>query len=140
MHEEAQQQQAKRGPGIGMPADLYLQEFGSQIWAAFGHVAYLVGSALEGKQWRDVDIRLILPDEEYERLGLGQPGYPHHNAKWVSLVLAYAALGKAMTGLPIDFQIQQQTDANDRYGGRPRSMVGVTPMRLRFEYQREEDN
>lgn len=116
---------------IGMPAGLYLDEFGSQVWAAFGHPPYLVGSALEKKQWRDVDVRLILSDDEYERLGLGAPNDAHRNEKWVSLVLAYSALGKAMTGLPIDFQIQQQSDANARYGGRPRSALGITPMRMK---------
>src|SRR5215469_1708492 len=121
--------------GVGMPADLLLQEFASQVWAAFGDVPYLVGSALEGKQWRDVDVRLILSDEEYERLGLGDPKYPNSNEKWVSLVLAYSALGKAMTGLPIDFQIQQQSYANEHFGSsaKPggRSALGYTPLRLR---------
>jgi hypothetical protein len=120
--------------GVGMPVDLLLHEFGSQVWAAFGNTPYLVGSALKAKQWRDVDVRLILEDEEYERMGLGDPRYPHHNEKWVSLVLAYSALGKAMTGLPIDFQIQQQTDANRQFSQRDgclRSALGVTPLRMK---------
>lgn len=50
--------------GVGMPAYLLLQEFGSQVWHAFGTPPYLVGSALDGKQWRDVDIRLILADAD----------------------------------------------------------------------------
>jgi hypothetical protein len=58
---------------------------------------------------------LILEDEEYERMGIGDPKYPHRNAKWIALVLAFSALGKQMTGLPIDFQIQQQTLANETY-------------------------
>ena len=116
--------------GVGMPAALLLDEFGHQVWSAFGHLPYLVGSALEGKEWRDVDVRLILPDEEYERIGLGDPEHSHHNEKWVSLVLAYSALGKAMTGLPIDFQIQQQTDANDHYD-KSRSALGLIPLRMK---------
>lgn len=116
---------------VGMPAALWLDEFGSQVWAAFGDLPYLVGSALEKKHWRDIDVRLILPDEGYKRLGLGDPTYSHHNEKWVSLVLAYSALGKAMTGLPVDFQIQQQTDANKEYGGRPRSALGTVPLRMK---------
>lgn len=51
--------------GVGMPQALMLDEFGSQVWAAFGHPPYIVGSALAGKVWRDVDVRLILPDPEY---------------------------------------------------------------------------
>lgn len=113
--------------GVGMPADLYLEEFGYQVWAAFRAVPYHVGSSLMGKQWRDVDVRLILPDEEYERMRLGDPKNPHLNSKWVSLVMAYSALGKAMTGLPIDFQIQQQSYANEHYPGKEhtRSALGI---------------
>lgn len=116
--------------GTGMPATLFLNEFGSHVWAAFGHMPYHVGSSLTKKTgWRDVDVRIILSDDEYERMELGDPERTHHNAKWVSLVLAYSALGKAMTGLPIDFQIQQQTYANEHYKG-IRSALGATPLRL----------
>jgi hypothetical protein len=114
-----------------MPAELYLQEFGSQVWAAFGEAPFHVGSSVMAKKnWRDVDVRLILPDEEYERLGLGNPARPHLNAKWVSLCLAYSGLGKQMTGLPIDFQIQQRTYANRKFKG-VRSALGIVPLRIK---------
>lgn len=115
--------------GVGMPAELLLHEFGSQVWAFFGHPPYQVGSSLAGKQWRDVDVRLILPDTEWEEMGLGYPETPHTNGKWVSLCLAYSALGKQMTGLPIDFQIQQQSFANETFAG-TRSALGVVPLRM----------
>src|SRR6185295_3998893 len=54
---------------VGFPATLWLQEFGSQVWSAFGEPPYHVGSSFEKKDgWRDVDVRLVLDDEEYERL------------------------------------------------------------------------
>jgi hypothetical protein len=115
--------------GVGMPAALHLEAFGSQVWSAFGTPPYHVGSSLAGKQWRDVDVRLILPDAEYEALGLGHPQRTHVNAKWVALCMAFSALGKEMTGLPIDFQIQQQTRANEEYKG-DRSALGVIALRL----------
>lgn len=115
--------------GVGIPAALLLNEFGSQVWSAFGEPPYLVGSALAGKQWRDVDVRLILSDKTYRSMGLGDPKYQHQNAKWVSLCLAYSALGKAMTGLPIDFQIQQQSHANKAFDG-PRSALGGVALRI----------
>lgn len=115
---------------VGMPAALMLQEFGSQVWHAFGTPPYLVGSALHTKQWRDVDVRLILPDDEYAALGLGKPNLPHHNGKWVALCMAFSALGRQMTGLPIDFQIQQQTRANAEYDG-PRSALCVVALRFK---------
>lgn len=118
--------------GTGMPTTLFLEEFGSQVWSAFGNPPYLVGSALEGKVWRDVDVRLILSDEEYVAMGLGSPDDPHRNAKWVALCLAFSALGKQMTGLPIDFQIQQRTYANEKFKGK-RSALGCVPLRYHEE-------
>ncbi len=103
----------KKSPGIGMPATLWLQEFGDLLYLAFGEVPYQVGSSLTGKQWRDVDVRLIMPDEKYQTMGFGDPKNPHESPRWVAYVLAFSALGKQMTGLPIDFQIQSQTEANE---------------------------
>lgn len=101
--------------GVGMPAALYLDDFGGKVWEAFGAVAYLVGSAFRGKAWRDVDVRVLIDDEEYAGMGLGDPG--RGNAKWAALCLAFSELGRQMTGLPIDFQIQQRSHANDAHGG-----------------------
>src|SRR5262245_51841555 len=99
--------------GVGMPHALYLDEFGSQLWAAFGRPGYLVGSAIREKSgWRDVDVRMILADEEWDAMGLGEPRNTHFNPKWVALTLAFSALGQRITGLPIDFQLQRQSDAN----------------------------
>lgn len=117
--------------GVGMPAMLHLDQFGSQIWSAFGQPAYLVGSALRGKGWRDVDVRLILSDEEYEAMDLGDPKDPHRNDKWVALVMAFSALGKQMTGLPIDFQIQQRTWANTQYVNQDRNALGLISLRIK---------
>lgn len=112
-----------------MPHALYLNEFGSQVWAAFGEPPYHVGSSLVGKVWRDVDVRLILDDAKYDAMfGTGDMSQ-HTNPKWVAMVMAFSALGQKMTGLPIDFQIQRQTQANDRYDG-PRSALGITPLRV----------
>jgi hypothetical protein len=116
--------------GVGMPAALMLEEFGSQVWSAFDQPAYMVGSATKSKNWRDVDVRLILSDEDYNAMELGEPRY--HNGKWVALCLAFSALGKQMTGLPIDFQIQQQTEANKDYpdlGKYPRHALGIIELR-----------
>jgi hypothetical protein len=105
------------GVFVGMPQSLALEEFGTKVWDAFGHMSYLVGSCMERKDWRDIDVRLILPDEVWEEMGLGDPKMTHSNAKWCALVQAFSALAKQMTGLPVDFQIQQQTYANATYQG-----------------------
>ncbi len=120
--------------GVGMPTALLLNEFGNLVFKAFGEVPYLVGSALSEKAgWRDVDVRLILPDAVYSEMKLGRPDNPHSNAKWASLCLAYSALGKAMTGLPIDFQIQQQTWANKTFPGNRSALFAVYEAHERAE-------
>lgn len=103
--------------GVGMPAWLLLNQFGRLVFDAFGEWPYLVGSAAQGKQWRDVDVRLILQDNEYERMFGKASRAAELNHKWVALCLAFATLGQKMTGLPIDFQIQDQTKANMLYDG-----------------------
>lgn len=111
--------------GVGMPAALLLEQFGEMVMDAFdGEIPYQVGSSLSTTAWRDVDVRLILDDDAYAATGYGDPKHPHENTKWVATVLAFSALGKAITGLPIDFQIQQQTHANAKHEG-PRSALGI---------------
>ncbi|MFI7073583.1 hypothetical protein [Micromonospora sediminicola] len=106
----------------GMPAGIWLTKFGVIVTDYFGHVPYHVGSSLDRKDWRDVDVRLILPDDEFtERFG-DRNQSAETNPKLAAVTLAFAALGKAMTGLPIDFQIQPASHANERYPG-PRSAL-----------------
>lgn len=117
--------------GVGMPHALYLHEFGSHVYAAFGEMPYHVGSSLIQKTgWRDVDVRLILPDDAYELWGFGKPNLPHHSGKWVAFCMAFSVFGRHLTGLPIDFQIQQQSQANTDFPDQLRSALGVTPLRL----------
>lgn len=120
--------------GVGMPAAVYLDQFGQLVRDAFGEIPYQVGSSLETTAWRDVDVRLILHDDVYAAWGFGDPEHTHFNARWVALTLAFAALGRQMTGLPIDFQIQQQTRANAKYPG-PRNALSIhCELRRRAEY------
>lgn len=113
------QERPERAPvliGTGMPQTTLLEAFGQWIRDAFGHTAYHVGSSMHGKTWRDVDVRLILPDDEFDALF---PGYRFGNqtdAKWGLLCAALSTLGQQQTGLPIDFQIQSMTEANTRFG------------------------
>jgi hypothetical protein len=105
-----------------MPAGIWLNKFGVIVADYFGHIPYHVGSSLRTKDWRDVDVRLILPDDEFaERFGKVQNC--EVNPKLAAITLAFAALGKQMTGLPVDFQIQPQSWANEHYGGQTRSAL-----------------
>jgi hypothetical protein len=122
---------------VGMPAALYLEEFGSKVWDAFDHTPYLVGSALVPKgPYRDVDVRVMLDDETWIKWF---PDIPpdsdesiwHRTPKWVALTMAFSELGRSMTGLPIDFQIQPSTYANKEYSSpeHSRSALGLVPHR-----------
>ena len=102
--------------GVGAPAQFLLMEFGDLCRHALGHVPYHVGSSLKAKDgWRDVDVRVLLPDEEWDAMGFGDPKLSHQNARWVVCSLAFSALGQKMTGLPIDFQFQRRTEANAEF-------------------------
>lgn len=103
--------------GVGSPGILRLQQFGEVLNDAFGETAYLVGSAARGKEWRDVDVRVILDDTAFYRL-LGHS--PHESPRWKAMAMAFSTLGTDMTGLPIDFQLQGMTHANGLYGGEVR--------------------
>lgn len=102
--------------GVGMPQSLLLQQFGNYVRDAFGHIPYHVGSSLKNKDgWRDVDVRLLMPDDEYDALQLGDPERTHDSKRWCAITLAWSAFGRTLTGLPIDFQIQQVSYANRKY-------------------------
>jgi len=110
-----------------MPAGIWLTKFGVIVRDYFGHVPYQVGSSLDRKDWRDVDVRLILPDDEFaERFG-DIFRSSETDPKLAAITLAFAALGKAMTGLPIDFQIQPQSHANKLYPNKRSALVEVLP-------------
>lgn len=111
--------------GVGMPAMLHLEAFGREIKDAFGHLPYLVGTAAISKTWRDVDVRLIVPDDEFEIL------FPQHrrpsrlDGRWGLMCAAISELARVRTGLPVDFQIQSMTHANTRYPKGARHPLGI---------------
>lgn len=102
----------KRANYIGAPHFFELNNACRVLVDAFGYHIYLVGSALDRRDYRDVDVRAILPDEEYARLFPGLSGNPSLNAMWSLLCSSISLWLAQRTGLPIDFQIQQQTEAN----------------------------
>lgn len=113
--------------GVGMPQALRLAQFGDDVRAAFGEVAYHVGSSLMQKDgWRDVDVRVLLSDEDWDAQGFGPSRDVHTNAKWRAITLAWSAYGRALTGLPIDFQLQRRTDANREFPKNRSALFTVT--------------
>jgi len=89
------------------------------VRAAFGHGPYLVGSATEHAGFRDVDLRVIMPDDEFDALFAGRAMVWSITCQAISHMLA------DWSGLPIDFQIQRMTEANEKYPDGPRHPMGL---------------
>lgn len=90
-----------------------------------GHPAYLVGSATQHPDFRDVDLRVILPDDEFDHLfAQSKDKNTFPGGLWGLVCLSIGQYLCDMTGLPIDFQIQRMTEANEKYGGKPRNPMG----------------
>lgn len=67
---------------------------------------YHVGSSITRKDYRDVDVRLILPDAEFERLFGGGDHHPSYLDFWFLVCWSVSEWMQKRTGLPVDFQIQ----------------------------------
>lgn len=77
-----------------------------------GGGVYLVGSSSVRPDFRDVDVRMILPDPAFDRL------FGAERELWRLFSYAVSRQLGADTGLPIDFQVQRQTQANEHKGTR----------------------
>lgn len=120
-----------KGVYVGAPACFALELACQTINRAFnGFGCYLVGSALERSDWRDIDVRYIMSDEAFraEFPGTypedGQGGHWEFDPKWILLTVSISRWLRDQTGLPIDFQFQPQTHANERHKGR-RNALGM---------------
>lgn len=102
-------------------ADLYNLDVACKlIGRAFEGPPYLVGSAMDSRDFRDVDVRLILDDTQFDSLFSRRPAQ-----LWELLSLALGDYLRQRTGLPIDFQIQRQTEANAKHA-KPRNPLGMS--------------
>lgn len=110
--------------GVGMPALLHLNAWGREIFEAFESTPYLVGSAACGKTWRDVDVRVMLDDPEFDAMFPAYKGPGRTHDRWALMCAALSEHGRLRTGLPVDFQFQRLDDANAMYDG-PRHALGV---------------
>lgn len=86
---------------------------------AFGEPPYLVGSATESPDFRDVDLRLILADEDFDHWFRGRV------MLWSLVCFAIGRHLADVTGLPIDFQIQRMTEANENHPTSWRNPMGM---------------
>ena len=114
---------------IGAPKCFVLEWACRQITEAFDcYGCYLVGSALERADWRDVDLRLIMHDEDFAKLFPDAGQHWEHDARWLLLTASISEHLSRVTDLPIDFQFQPQSHANEHHNGM-RSAMGLKIVR-----------
>lgn len=115
----------RKGVYVGAPACFNLELECQILNRAFDGQCYLVGSALERSDWRDVDVRMMMDDDAFAAL------FPHAGEQWefdARRLLMTTCISKRLsdaTGLHVDFQFQPQTHANARHKG-PRNALGLT--------------
>lgn len=119
---------------VGSPAifrlGLACQQVNEAFPESFG--CFLVGSAIERPDWRDVDVRMILPDDAFAALfprvaKVGDWGVAswEFDPRWILLANGTSQFLGTASGLPVDFQFQPQTYANRRHD-KTRHPLGVT--------------
>lgn len=108
------------------PRQMFLLDLACKPIAEAFSAPYLVGTAVQRQDYRDVDVRLILGDDEYDALA---DAMPQGTRSLAFLGLAVGQYLASLTDLPIDFQFQRQTEANERHcldsGGTSRNPMGV---------------
>lgn len=91
-----------------------------------GFGCYLVGSATNRRDFRDVDVRYIMDDAKYDAMFHSGGGV--RNPLWSLMSTAVSAWLSKQSGLPVDFQIQKQSEANasfSRKDGHDRQPLGI---------------
>ena len=112
-----------KGIYVGAPACFALELACQHLMDAFGakweNGCYVVGSALERPDWRDIDVRLIMSDDEFAKLfpDAGPHGHWEHDPRWLLLTTWASKWLSDQSGLPVDFQFQAQTHANEKHRG-----------------------
>jgi hypothetical protein len=102
---------------------------------AFDSQPYLVGSSLVKRDYRDVDVRLILEDSRYDKMFVNHEG-EYLNAYWSLLCTSISMYLSQASGLPVDFQIQRMTQANEKHHG-SRNALGIF---VNYPGERPSDN
>jgi hypothetical protein len=114
---------------VGAPKIFALEQACRQVFEAFGADCdfggiYHVGSSLQRTDWRDIDLRLMMDDASFDRLFPNAGRHWEHDARWLLMTVSISEYLSRVTGLPVDFQFQPMTHANEHHKG-PRSAMGI---------------
>ena len=87
----------------------------------FGTVV-LVGSALTRLDYRDVDVRAVIADEDFDQIFPGvkvhKDGGAHYSHLWAWICMCASGEISHASGMNVDFQIQRRTEASGYDGSR----------------------
>jgi hypothetical protein len=112
---------------VGQPGHLHLEAACTLLHHAFGP-CYLVGPCLERRDYRHVDIRIILADDTFADLFGAGYEQARRTPRWIVLSAGLGAyLGQA-TGLPVDVQVQSQAWSDRWFADKRRVPVGALLM------------
>lgn len=110
---------------VGMPKALYLDMFGRYVRDMFDSDVFLVGSALKTKDWKDIDVVVVISDSLWNNLGFGDPSNRFKNKKWISYCLSISSFGKSLLGCEVDFQIHSKTHSETIHTNDPKCEIGL---------------
>jgi hypothetical protein len=121
-------QTGRRSNFVPAPQFFNLNQACALVNRALGdYGCFLVGSALERRDYRDIDVRFVMEDTAYDRLfhdGRGDQGGGWLNPLWSLMCSSTSLWLSQQSGLPIDFQIQRMTQANKEHSG-GRQALGI---------------
>jgi hypothetical protein len=111
---------------VGSPAILRLGLACLKLCEAYGygHI-YMVGSATQHKDWRDVDVVFIMNDDKWKQYFGEDIGNLRLNPRWSYLCSLISKDLSDSSGLPIDFKFQSQAHANEKHGHKNRVPLGI---------------
>lgn len=109
---------------LGAPAAFNLYQCILPVNKAFNTMCFLVGSCLEKRDYRDVDVRAILSDVEFATFFPTIANSKETDAHWSLTCSSISEWLSSRTGLPVDFQVQTMTEANHRFKGE-RQAIGM---------------
>lgn len=108
---------SKNSSPLLMSENLLLRDWARRVRKMFlDKMPYQVGSSLTDRGYRDVDVRVLLIEKQYKSL--------EENIDLERLNLCISLWGQKVTGLPIDFQVQEVKSANLEFD-KPRSAIGM---------------
>ena len=112
------------GSGLGGPEHKSLEHALLIVRQAFDTEAFLVGSAAESGEYRDVDVRIILNDDRFCEI-FGKDIPYGVNPLWSLITTAVSEYLVKRTGLPIDFQIQCRSMVREADWKKPRHPMAL---------------